>query len=170
MKKVVAIILLLGLTGYGIWQALAAGQSKEVGLSVGDTAPDFALKTLDDEQIRLSQLRGKPVMINFWATWCPPCRQEMPELEKFYETHKQHVELLSVHLTSQDRRDKVGPFIQQYSLTFPVVLDEKGKILKLYNIQTIPTTYILDGNGVIRKKVIGPMTYKQMQEIMNQIR
>ncbi|MCZ0755729.1 TlpA family protein disulfide reductase [Anoxybacillus sp. J5B_2022] len=166
MRKLLAIVLLLGLTGYGIWQALAAEQNQEVGLSVGDTAPDFVLKTLNDEQIRLSQLRGKPVIINFWATWCPPCQREMPDLEKFYNDYKQHVEFLSVNLTSQDSREKVAPFLQQYGITFPVVLDTKGKILKLYNIQTIPTTYILDKNGVIRKKVLGPLTYKQLQEII----
>lgn len=164
MKKVIAIILLLGLTGYGIWQALAASQTEEVGLAVGDTAPDFALKTLHNEQIRLSDLRGKPVIVNFWATWCPPCQREMPDLEKFYTDYQSHVEFLSVHLTSQDSREKVAPFMEQYGITFPVVLDAKGKILKLYNIQTIPTTYILDKNGIIRKKVLGPLTYKQLQE------
>lgn len=164
MKKVIAIILLLGLTGYGIWQALAASQTEEVGLAVGDTAPDIVLKTLHNEQIRLSDLRGKPVIVNFWATWCPPCQREMPDLQKFYNDYKSHVEFLSVHLTSQDSREKVAPFMEQYRITFPVVLDTKGKILKLYNIQTIPTTYILDKNGIIRKKVIGPLTYKQLQE------
>jgi len=164
VKKVIAMILLLVLIGYGIWQALAAGQTKEVGLAVGDTAPDFTLPTLNDEPIQLSQLRGKPVIINFWATWCPPCQREMPDLEKFYSDYQSHVEFLSVNLTSQDRREKVASFIEQYGVTFPVVLDTKGKILKLYNIQTIPTTYILDENGVIRKKALGPLTYKQLQE------
>jgi cytochrome c biogenesis protein CcmG/thiol:disulfide interchange protein DsbE len=169
MKKLVAIMLLLGLTGYGIWQALAAGQSKEVGLSVRDTAPDFALKTIDNQWLHLSDLRGKPVIVNFWATWCPPCREEMPAMQKFYEENKKDVEILSVHLTSQDQRQKVEPFIKKYGLTFPVVLDEKGKVLKLYNIQTIPTSYIIDRDGVIRKKVIGPMTYKQMKEMINNL-
>ncbi|ANB61065.1 TlpA family protein disulfide reductase [Anoxybacteroides amylolyticum] len=164
MKKVIAIILLLGLTGYGIWQALAAGQTKEVGLAVSDTAPDFVLKTLDNKTVRLSELRGKTVILNFWATWCPPCQQEMPDLEKFYNDYKSSVEFLSVNLTSQDSREKVASFIEQYGIIFPVVLDTKGKILKLYNIQMIPTTYILDKNGVIRKKVLGPLTYKQLQE------
>ncbi|WP_027409182.1 TlpA family protein disulfide reductase [Anoxybacteroides tepidamans] len=172
MKKIIAIILLLGLTGYGIWQALAAGQQhkKEEGLAVGDTAYDFALHTLDGKEIRLSSFRGKPVIVNFWATWCPPCQKEMPEMEKFYKSHKQDIELLSVHLTSQDRRENLQPFIKQYGLTFPVVMDEKGKILKLYQIQTIPTTYIIDRDGVIHKKVVGPMTYKQMKDIADSLR
>ncbi|QPA32722.1 TlpA disulfide reductase family protein [Thermaerobacillus caldiproteolyticus] len=170
MKKLVAIILLLGLTGYGIWQALAAGQSKEVGLSVRDTAPDFALKTIDGQSIHLSDFRGKPVIVNFWTTWCPPCREEMPAMQKFYQEYKNEVQLLAVHLTSQDERQKVEPFIQKYGITFPVVLDEKGKILKLYNIQTLPTSYLIDSNGVIRKKIVGPMTYKQMVEITAKLR
>ncbi|ANB57917.1 thioredoxin family protein [Anoxybacillus sp. B7M1] len=170
MKKIVAIVLLLGLTGYGIWQALAAEQqNRKAGLAVGDIAYDFALKTPEGQQIRLSDLRGKPVIINFWATWCPPCQKEMPDIEKFYKQYKDDVELLSVHLTSQDRRENLSPFMKKYGLTFPIVMDEKGEVLKLYNIQTIPTTYIIDGQGVIRKKVIGPMTYKQMQDIISRL-
>ncbi|MBB3869972.1 redoxin domain-containing protein [Geobacillus sp. NFOSA3] len=165
MKKFIVAILLLAITGYGIWNALAAEKAKEVGLSVGNAAPDFSLQTLNGQTIHLSDFRGKPVIVNFWTTWCPPCKKEMPDMEKFYKAYHSDVELLAVHLTSQDTRENVKSFINEYQLSFPVVLDEKKKALELYHIQTIPTSYIIDKDGVIRKKIIGPMTYKQMVEI-----
>ena len=75
MKKFIGVILLLAITGYGIWNALAAEKAKEVGLSVGNVAPDFSLRTLDGQTVRLSDFRGKPVIVNFWTTWCPPCKK-----------------------------------------------------------------------------------------------
>ncbi|MGG6438123.1 redoxin domain-containing protein [Saccharococcus caldoxylosilyticus] len=170
MRKFIAIVLLLAVTGYGIWNALAAEKTKKVGLSVGDVAPDFALQTLAGETVRLSDFRGKPVIVNFWTTWCPPCKKEMPDMEKFYQNYHSKVGLLAVHLTSQDTVENAKSFIHDYQLSFPVVLDKKQKVLNEYHIQTIPTSYIIDGDGVIRKKVIGPMTYKQMEEITAPLR
>ncbi|BDG47045.1 MULTISPECIES: TlpA disulfide reductase family protein [Parageobacillus] len=170
MKKFIGVILLLALTGYGIWNALAAEKAKEVGLSVGNVAPDFSLRTLDGQTVRLSDFRGKPVIVNFWTTWCPPCKKEMPDMEKFYKAHHSDVELLAVHLTSQDTRENAKSFVNEHQLSFPVALDEKQKALKLYHIQTIPTSYIIDRDGVIRKKVVGPMTYKQMVEVTAALR
>jgi cytochrome c biogenesis protein CcmG, thiol:disulfide interchange protein DsbE len=170
MRKFIVILLLLAVTGYGIWNALAAEKTKEVGLSVGDVAPDFALQTLTGETMRLSDFRGKPVIVNFWTTWCPPCKKEMPDMEKFYQHYHSEVGLLAVHLTSQDTVENAKSFINDYQLSFPVVLDKKQKVLKKYQIQTIPTSYIIDGDGVIRKKMIGPMTYKQMEEITASLR
>jgi cytochrome c biogenesis protein CcmG/thiol:disulfide interchange protein DsbE len=164
MRKFIVVILLLAVTGYGIWNALAAEKTKEVGLSVGNVAPDFSLQTLNGQTVHLSDFRGKPVIVNFWTTWCPPCKKEMPDMEKFYKTYHSEVELLAVHLTSQDTRENAKSFVNEYQLSFPVVLDEKKNALKLYHIQTIPTSYIIDQDGVIRKKIVGPMTYKQMEE------
>ncbi|AEH47705.1 TlpA disulfide reductase family protein [Parageobacillus thermoglucosidasius] len=170
MKKFIAVILLLAITGYGIWNALAAEKAKEVGLSVGNVAPDFSLRTLDGQAVRLSDFRGKPVIVNFWTTWCPPCKKEMPDMEKFYKAYHSEVALLAVHLTSQDTRENAKSFVSEYQISFPVALDEKKKALKLYQIQTIPTSYIIDRDGVIRKKIVGPMTYKQMVEATAEFR
>lgn len=170
MRKFIAIILLLAVTGYGIWNALAAEKTKKVGLSVGDVAPDFALQTLAGKTVHLSDFRGKPVIVNFWTTWCPPCKREIPDIEKFYKDYHSEVGLLAVHLTSQDTVENAKSFIGDHRLTFPVVLDKEQKVLNEYHIQTIPTSYIIDRHGVIRKKVIGPMTYKQMVEITASLR
>ncbi|MBA2870406.1 peroxiredoxin [Anoxybacillus calidus] len=165
MKKLLATLLLLGLVGYGLWQVLAENNEKTTGLAIGNAAPDFELKTLDGKSIRLSELQGQKVILNFWATWCPPCRAEMPEMQNFYEKHNKDVEVFAVNLTSQDSRDKVHSFIKENGLTFPVVLDEEGDVLKLYKISPIPTSYIIDSEGIIRHKYVGPMTYDQMVEL-----
>jgi cytochrome c biogenesis protein CcmG, thiol:disulfide interchange protein DsbE len=170
MKKLLATLLLIGLVGYGLWQMLAATNEKTTGLAIGNAAPDFELKTLDGKSIRLSELQGKKVILNFWATWCPPCRAEMPEMQNFYENHNKDVEILAVNLTSQDSRDKVGPFIKEYGLTFPVVLDDEGEVLSMYEIEPIPTSYIIDSEGIIRQKYVGPMTYDQMVEFTENIK
>jgi cytochrome c biogenesis protein CcmG/thiol:disulfide interchange protein DsbE len=165
MKKLLATLLLLGLVGYGLWQVLAENNEKTTGLAIGNAAPDFELKTLDGKSIRLSELQGQKVILNFWATWCPPCRAEMPEMQNFYEKYNKDVEVFAVNLTSQDSRDKVHSFIKENGLTFPVVLDEEGDVLKLYKISPIPTSYIIDSEGIIRHKYVGPMTYDQMVEL-----
>ncbi|RAK18469.1 peroxiredoxin [Anoxybacillus vitaminiphilus] len=170
MKKLLATLLLLGLVSYGLWQVLAAGNEKTTGLDIGNAAPDFELKTLDGKSIRLSELQGKKVILNFWATWCPPCQAEMPEMQNFYEKYNEDVEILAVNLTSQDSRDKVASFIKEYGLTFPVVLDEEGDVLKLYKISPIPTSYMIDREGTIRHKYVGPMTYEQMVEFTKNIK
>ena len=169
MKRIFATLLLLFLVGYGLWQVLAKSEDKPVGLAVGNVAPDFELNTVDGKSLSLSDLRGKKVILNFWATWCPPCRDEMPEMQKFYEEHHKNVEIVAVNLTSQDSINKIKPFIQEYGLTFPIVLDENGEVLKLYEIEPIPTSYIIDSKGIIRHKFIGPMTFNQMVELTGKI-
>jgi cytochrome c biogenesis protein CcmG, thiol:disulfide interchange protein DsbE len=169
MKKLLATLLLLGLVSYGLWQVMAANNEKTTGLAIGNVAPDFELKTLDGKTIRLSNLKGKKVILNFWATWCPPCRAEMPEMQHFYEKHQKEVEILAVNLTSQDSKEKIGPFIEKYGLKFPIVLDEKGEVLLMYEIEPIPTSFIIDSEGVIRHKYVGPMTYDQMVEFTKSI-
>jgi len=165
MRKVFATLLMLFLIGIGLWHVIAKSEDKPVGLAIGNVAPDFELNTIEGKSIRLSELRGKKVIVNFWATWCPPCREEMPAMQKFYEQYNEHVEVLAVNLTSQDSREKIKPFAEEYGITFPIVLDVKGKVLKMYEIEPIPTTYIIDSKGIIREKIIGPMTFNQMVEL-----
>jgi len=165
MRKVFATLLMLFLIGISLWHAIAKSEDKPVGLAIGNVAPDFELNTIEGKSIRLSELRGKKVIVNFWATWCPPCREEMPAMQKFYEQYNEHVEVLAVNLTSQDSREKIKPFVEEYGLTFPVVLDVKGKVLKMYEIEPIPTTYIIDSKGIIREKIIGSMTFNQMVKL-----
>jgi peroxiredoxin len=122
----------------------------------GFLAPDFELKTLSGEAIKLSDLRGQAVLINLWATWCPPCRAEMPALEKVFKEYKdQGFTVLAVNMTYQDDPQKVGPFIQEYGLTFPILLDETGEVGNAYQLKSLPSSYFIDREGVIQEVVIG---------------
>ncbi|KPC98258.1 Sporulation thiol-disulfide oxidoreductase A precursor [Geobacillus sp. BCO2] len=116
------------------------------------------------DTIQLSDFRGKAVVLNFWTSWCPPCKKEMPELEKFYKQHGHEVAVLTVHLTTQDTLDNAERFAKSRKLALPISLDVRGEALRQYRIQTIPTTYIIDPNGVIRRKIVGPVTAKRLEQ------
>lgn len=139
-----------------------------VGLEVGNQAPDFQLATLNGEETALSDYLGKKVMINFWATWCPPCRAEMPDMEKFF--NDTDVEILAVNLTETEAHpDQVQQFADEYGLTFPILLDEVIEVATVYAIQPVPTSFMVDSEGVIQFKTFGPLTYDQMVQVFDDI-
>ena len=127
----------------------------------GFLAPDFTLDTLDGSRITLSELRGQIVVINIWATWCPPCRAETPALEKSYEQYKDSgVVILGVDLANQDSLSDVQAFVREFSLTYPILLDRDGNVSHtLYQIKGLPSTFFVNREGIIRTAVVGgPMS------------
>jgi peroxiredoxin len=117
-------------------------------------AKDFSLPLLGGGTQTLSALKGKVVFLNFWATWCPPCQAEMPSMEKLYRhLEKAGLEFLAVDI--QEDTKEVEAFITESSLNFPVALDESGRVSRLYGIRNIPTTFIIDKNGMIIASVVG---------------
>lgn len=140
--------------------AVGAPLSSSPSPREGFLAPDFSLDTLQGEQIKLSDLRGKIVVVNFWATWCLPCRAETPALEKTYEQYKDSgVVILGVNLTDQDSLRDVESFVQEFELTYPILLDRDGGVGFLYQIQGLPTTFFINREGIIRTVVVGgPMS------------
>ncbi|RST77125.1 TlpA family protein disulfide reductase [Siminovitchia acidinfaciens] len=137
----------------------------------GKLAPDFELATLSGETVKLSDYRGKKVILNFWATWCPPCRAEMPHMQSFYEKNKDKgIEIVAVNLTSMDNgKMQIDKFKKEYGLTFDILLDEDGDIGMQYQAFTIPTSYIIDTNGKIAQKIVGPMDEPTMESLTNEI-
>lgn len=136
-------------------------------LENGATAPNFNLTTLDGKQVQLSDYRGKKVILNFWATWCPPCRAEMPHMQNFYEKNKDDdIVVLAVNLTNMDKGEaQVKNFVKDYGLTFPIPLDETGEVGETYQAYIIPTSYILTPEGKISQKIVGPMDEEMMKDL-----
>lgn len=132
-------------------------------------APDFTLKTLDGKAAELGKNNGKPTIINFWASWCPPCKVEMPYIQKAYEKYGDRVNFMMVNLTAMDDKEKMEQFLKEGGYSFPVLLDETGKVGEMYQAFSIPVTYIVDENGFIIKHVMGAMSEGQLTEIMEKI-
>jgi cytochrome c biogenesis protein CcmG/thiol:disulfide interchange protein DsbE len=122
----------------------------------GHQAPDFTLKTLDGKTARLSELRGKKVvLINFWATWCPPCRLEMPTMQKIYTEYKDKgFEVLAVNI-EPDAKEEISEFMKELRLTFPVLLDHDMKVTRKYRLIGLPVSFLIDRQGIIRTKDVG---------------
>lgn len=126
----------------------------------GFLAPDFELKTPAGEPVKLSELRGQAVLVNLWATWCPPCRDEMPSIEKIYQEYKeQGFTVLAVNMTYQDDPFAVVPFTEEQGLTFPILLDETAETAEAYQLRSLPSSYFIRRDGIINEVVIGgPMS------------
>lgn len=137
-----------------------ASDTAQSSPQIGFAAPDFTLDTLDGKSIKLSELRGQPVLINLWASWCPPCRAEMPALDAVYRKYRDAgFVVLAVNTTYQDTETDARAFAEKLGLTFPILLDRDGVTSQRYRLQALPTSYFVGRDGVIRDIVIGgPMT------------
>ncbi|PKN91484.1 MAG: TlpA family protein disulfide reductase [Chloroflexi bacterium HGW-Chloroflexi-6] len=123
---------------------------------VGFLAPAFSLETPDGQKIALDELRGKVVLVNVWATWCPPCRAEMPAMQQVYQEYQsQGFEILAVNSTVQDTLSNLAPFVSEYGLSFPILLDRQGEVTRLYRVLSLPTSFFIGKDGVIREVVVG---------------
>ncbi|MGM0897773.1 MAG: peroxiredoxin family protein [Bacillota bacterium] len=141
------------------------------GLAKGELAPDFELTTLKGEEMRLSDYRGKAVILNFWATWCPPCRAEMPHMQTFYEKQQGNdVEVVAVNLTTEDRgMAEIENFVEEFGLSFPIPMDIDGEVGSLYQAFSIPTSYVIDREGRVLHKIVGPMDEEMMNGFIDEI-
>ncbi|MCD5325982.1 redoxin domain-containing protein [Pontibacillus sp. HN14] len=179
MKRIIIVAIFVGMFGWAIYDFTSeeqntsdvleqnsngqgeSGANIEEGLEVGQKAPDFEVKTLQGEKASLSNYKGERIMLNFWATWCPPCRAEMPDMEKFYQN--KDVTILAVNLTGTEAKvDDVHAFKKEYGLSFPVLLDQGNEVATMYQIRPIPTTYMIDSEGIIQHKSLGAMNYERM--------
>lgn len=195
VKKIIAVLLLVGFLSYALWQGLSPNEASDnsnlseykdlnikkddsarqasgqaYGLEPKDIAPPFTLSDTSGKSVQLSDFKGKKVILNFWATWCPPCQKEMPDMQAFYEKYGNDVQLLAVNLTSSEgSKQAVSKFLKEKQFTFRVLLDDQDSVgSKKYRVSTIPTSYFIDEEGKIVQRVNGPMTLKQMENFAQQ--
>jgi len=147
-------------TGGASVAAASASTGRAVGTDVGKVAPDFALRSLDGDTVHLSDFRGRPVWINFWAPWCPPCCNEMPRLEGVYLTHKADG-LVVLGVAVRDSEAHVRAFVREIGVTYPIVLDEPGDVAGTYRAFALPVQYWVDPDGVVRGWEFGELPLDQ---------
>jgi cytochrome c-type biogenesis protein len=146
--------------------AAAAYKGPESGTDIGNVAPNFESVTDAGKPVKLADLRGQVVVLNFWATWCAPCKVEMPEFEKAYQTNGNN-NFTVLAINNMESLDQVKTFRQQMNVTFPMVMDEKGELQRQYGVVSYPSTYVLNKDGVIIAKQFGPMTGEQIDTLVN---
>lgn len=163
IRKILSLPVLLAIGGLVMAAVVDAQLSQSVKragtergvVHVGDEAPNFMLRDLDGNIISLSQLRGKVVLLNFWATWCGPCRVEMPAMEQLYRTlPRGQFEILAVSTDPQGVA-VTRPFQKQMGFTFPILHDSEYRVGLAYGARTIPITFMVDRQGVVRQKIFG---------------
>jgi peroxiredoxin len=162
-RRVIYLILLALGFAWMIISADRSGASRSGEIAApqqGFLAPDFELKTPTGETIKLSDLRGQAVLVNLWATWCPPCRAEMQSIQKIYEEYRDEgFTVLAVNMTYQDDALAVVPFVKEQGLSFPILLDETGDMANAYELRSLPSSYFIRRDGIINEIVIGgPMS------------
>jgi len=157
MKGWICTVLLLALV-------LASGCNKRLEPATeGKTAPDFTLKDLNGRPVQLSSLRGKVVLVNFWATWCPPCREEIPSMVRMNQAMQgKPFQLLAISI-DEGGKDAVTAFFQKAGATLPALLDTDGAVARTYGTTGVPETFVIDTKGVIMKKVVGAMDWSSPQ-------
>ena len=168
--------LALGVVVFFGLPALPDGPSASRGLSasggasapapvVGAPAPDFTLKNLDNADVSLTEYKGQVVLLNFWATWCEPCRYEMPAIQRRYADYKDKG-FVVLAIDYDEPATDVGAFTHAYSLTFPILLDSGGKVDDLYRIIGYPTTFFIDKDGLITRQHVGAMSEDQLDKYL----
>lgn len=159
------LILVVAILG-GAWIHLTRVPTEtevvaRVAAHVNFQAPDFALMTPDDKQVALSDYRGKVVLINFWATWCPPCRTEMPDIRDASLAHPDNFIVLAVN--NGESAEAANRFAQLFNLPFPILLDRDGAVARKYNVQGLPTSFFIDRAGIVRAANMGAMSRAYIQ-------
>lgn len=169
-KPYLAVVFLLLLGAAWTWvnrvpEASTAPSSTVTAPHADFRAPPLNLSSTTGERVDLGALRGQVVLVNFWATWCPPCRAEMPAVDRLYSANRD-AGLVVLAVNQQEDPGAVRAFAAQFNLSFPILLDPDGTVNARYNVTALPTSFFIDRKGIIRNVVIGPMTREQAQRAL----
>jgi peroxiredoxin len=137
--------------------------------AAGEAAPDFELADYQGRKHRLSEFRGKPVLINFWASWCTSCRLEAKDLADAAELYHDKVNVLGVNLADQDSQSVSEAFLKKFGIRYPNLLDEEGKVADQYHVLVIPTSILLDQNGNVVERVQGPLFHEEIDKLFQKV-
>ncbi|WP_040980490.1 MULTISPECIES: thiol-disulfide oxidoreductase ResA [Oceanobacillus] len=165
-------IILIILVGAVVFALISNSKDDNMVYRVGDKAPDFKLTQISEnnqlETVQLSDLEGKGVMLNFWATWCKPCEEEMPYMQELYPEYKDKgVEIVAVSLDSTEL--VVDRFVDKYDLTFPIPHDQAGEIRDLYKVGPLPSTFFINPDGEIEEYVSGALSLESLEGYLQDI-
>lgn len=165
-KKIAFLVVLVALIALFIagWFVMDRSTGNKA-ITSGDRAPEFRLKTLEGGSVSLADLHGKVVMVHFWATWCPPCVEEIPTLDRLYRSLMGKDFIMLAVSEDEGGAGAVASFIQQNRLNLPVLLDTGSDVARLYGTYKLPETYIVDRQGVVRYKAIGPQDWTDPSSI-----
>lgn len=146
-------------------ESAQSGVDKDQGLPVvGSMAPNFAIASPDGKSVRLYDYRNKVVLLNFWATWCEECKKEMPALEKFYHAHQDEgFVVIAVNVMQRDNQESIVTYTKNMGLTFPVGLDAARTVGQKYRVQFLPTSYLIDKQGIIAAVKVGPLSENELE-------
>lgn len=137
----------------------ACGDAPGGPVKTGAEAPSYAAESLDGERTSLAQLRGRPVLLNVWATWCHPCRQEIPALEQLHQTYgPRGLHVVGVSIDQGDQEQGIREFLQEYGASYPIWLDPDGEITTAYSTMGVPNTFLIGPDGTLLWKHVGPVT------------
>lgn len=147
--------------------AVSGSQVGAESSEIGSPAPDFVLEDLSGNLVKLSDLKGRLVVLNFWATWCTPCRTEMPEFQEIYQRNEQDLVVLGINL--EESPGDIQDFVSPLNITYPILLDKDGLVSRLYKVIQLPNTYFIDRQGILRIRHIGFLSSDQFQEYLDRV-
>ena len=163
-----SIVLLIGVLAVIMVFAVQLSNRRQIQPQPGETAPDFELVNFNGEPIRLSDMRGQIVIINFWGSWCPPCRAEAPDLEDIYRAYRDRgVEMIGVNWLDTDRSARA--FMAEFDLTYLNGPDIGETVARRYNIQGAPENFVVDRDGTVVYSVPGPVTYEDLAGVLDEL-
>lgn len=145
-------------------------ETKQVNQEELQEAPSFTLKNLEGEDVSLKDYRGKIVFVNFWATWCGPCRMEIPHFVKLVDKYEDDLVILGISVDNPKDYEKIPSFSSNYKVNYPILLDSRGEVNYMYGgIQSIPTTFVLNREGKALGRIVGARSYEQFEDMLKQI-